>query len=98
MSSPITINFEDTGQILQTKPGRRLVDICDEFNTNLLFGCRSASCGTCLIEVLEGSENLSPVTEEEEVLLDVLAEGHLKARLGCQCIVNGSITLRPLES
>lgn len=98
MTVDIEIKFEDTGKVIQTAAGRRLVDICDEFSTHLLFGCRSAACGTCLIEVLDGQDVLSPVTEEEEVLIDALAEGNPRARLGCQCTVNGSVTIRSLEA
>jgi ferredoxin len=96
MSSSIEITFEDTDQLVTSVAGRRFLDICDEFNTPILFGCRAASCGTCLIEVTAGADHLSPVTEEEKILLEVLAEGNLQARLACQCVVEGSISVRSL--
>ena len=97
MDKLININFQDNQHNIKTEPGRKLLDICDEFNTPILFGCRACSCSTCLIEVVQGSENLSPITESEQVLLSVMAENHKQARLACQCIVNGSISIRNLE-
>jgi ferredoxin len=32
----------------------RLVDICDSSGAPVAFSCRSASCGTCRVDVLEG--------------------------------------------
>jgi 2Fe-2S ferredoxin len=96
MNTAIEIFFEDTGKALKTSAGRRFIDICDEFDTPILFGCRSASCGTCLVEVTGGMENLSPVTDEEAILLEVMAEGNPLARLACQCVVNGSISVKTL--
>jgi 2Fe-2S ferredoxin len=92
-TSPITITFEDTGLVVTTSVGRTFMEICDEFNTPVLMGCRSASCGTCLIRITSGGEKLSPPTESEAIMLDVLADGDLQARLACQCSVYGSIVV-----
>ncbi|MBI2668867.1 (2Fe-2S)-binding protein [Candidatus Woesearchaeota archaeon] len=54
------------------------------------FGCHSGLCGTCRIEVLEGMENLSEKTPEEN---DLGCEG--KERQACQCqIKNGIVTIQ----
>lgn len=98
MSNTINIFFEDINEQITIAPNRKLVEICDEFNTPILFGCRACSCGTCLIEVTKGQKNLNPVTDEEEILLAVMAEGNDSARLACQCIVNGSISVRLLKA
>ena len=47
------------------------------------FGCTTGICGTCLVEVEEGMENLTPRTQEEE---DMMLEPH--ERLLCQCRIN----------
>lgn len=98
MSNMINIFFEDINEQIVIAPNRKLVEICDEFNTPILFGCRACSCGTCLIEVTKGQENLSFITDEEKILLEVMAEGNDKARLACQCIVNGSISVKLLKA
>lgn len=93
----ITVTFEDDDLSVQVEPGQTLTDICDEYPNSLLFGCRDGACGTCLIEVMSGPENLTPVTEIERDMLDVMAEDNDRARLGCQCTVKGDIRVRALK-
>lgn len=65
-------------------------------NSPLLFGCRSGLCGTCLIEVLDGS--LTPPTVEELEALDVYAPDNPHARLACQIQLSCKLKLRKLKS
>ncbi len=80
--------------------GGSLADVCDEKNAPIPFSCRSASCGTCCIEVLEGeAQLLSPADEELDVLdaLDRKAPGY---RLSCQAIVkdgDGLLRIRSVD-
>ncbi len=78
-TTPITLSFEDTGQVITTNAGRPFMEICDECNIPVLLGCRSASCGTCLVRITAGADHLSPITESEAILLDVLADGDPQA-------------------
>jgi ferredoxin len=64
--------------------GARLVDLCDERNAPVPFSCRSASCGTCRIDVLEGGELLEPPRDEELDILDIFGDDPAKRRLACQ--------------
>ncbi|MEM9004339.1 MAG: 2Fe-2S iron-sulfur cluster-binding protein [Cyanobacteria bacterium P01_F01_bin.86] len=48
-------------------------------------------CGTCVVEIVEGMENLSPKTPVEERKLRKRPEN---CRLACQVIVNGPVTVR----
>lgn len=93
----VTIHFEDEQKTVQVEANQNLAEICDEYPTSLLFGCREASCGTCLIEVVSGLDNVSAVTTNEQDLLDVLAPDNPQARLACQCVVLGDICIRPFE-
>jgi 2Fe-2S ferredoxin len=93
----ITIHFEDDRKTIQVEANQSLAEICDEYSTSLLFGCREASCGTCLMQVVSGMENLSPITADEQELLDVLAPDNPHARLGCQCVVLGDISISILK-
>ena len=47
-------------------------------------------CGTCIVEVVEGLENLSPRTETENRKLNKQPENY---RLACQALVNGPISV-----
>jgi ferredoxin len=47
-------------------------------------------CGTCIVEIVEGMENLSPKTPFEERKLKKKPANY---RLACQTLVNGSISV-----
>ncbi|NGX30767.1 MAG: Ferredoxin-1 [Chlamydiae bacterium] len=71
----LTINDEE----VELENGSEIQEVCEEAGLN--FGCTEGICGTCLIEVTEGMENLSAFTQQEE---DFLGEME-KERLACQC-------------
>ena len=83
---------------VEAPDGGRLVDICDDARAPVPFSCRSASCATCRVEVLEGRELLRPAKDDE---LDVLAIfGSEDCRLACQAVVEpgeGLLRLRAVE-
>jgi ferredoxin len=77
--------------------GGELLDICDDALAPVPFSCRSASCATCQIEILEGAELLDPPEPVERELLDLLG-GPPNSRLACQARVKagaGCIRLKP---
>jgi ferredoxin len=81
--------------------GARLVDLCDERNAPVPFSCRSASCGTCRIDVLEGGELLEPPQDEELDVLDIFGDDPKKRRLACQARAlpgPGRVRLRAINS
>ena len=80
----VTHEFED---------GTPLIDLCDEIEVTLSFGCTEGTCGVCEVTVLEGRENVSQVTDEEkDYLLPEDIENGM--RLGCQLKVRkGEVTL-----
>ncbi|MFO0567670.1 MAG: 2Fe-2S iron-sulfur cluster-binding protein [Polyangiaceae bacterium] len=78
--------------------GGELIDLCDELLAPVPFSCRSASCGTCQVEILEGSELMEPPNDAERELLELLA-GPPQNRLACQARVKqgpGLVRLRPV--
>ncbi len=80
----LTHEFED---------GMALIDICEDVETELSFGCTEGSCGVCELTVLKGRENLNKFTEEEK---EYLYEEDLEKgmRLGCQLkIRKGEVTI-----
>ncbi len=52
-------------------------------------------CGTCIVEVLEGVENLSPRTDVEQRKLKKKPDTY---RLACQTLVNGPVTIKTKPS
>ncbi|MBD2038438.1 (2Fe-2S)-binding protein [Leptolyngbya sp. FACHB-321] len=52
-------------------------------------------CGTCLVEVVEGMEHLSPLTDTEK---NKLKKKPPTYRLACQALVNGDVTIKTKPS
>lgn len=48
-------------------------------------------CGTCVVEIVEGADQLSPRTPFEE---KILRRKPANYRLACQVLVNGPITVK----
>jgi ferredoxin len=48
-------------------------------------------CGTCIVEIVEGMENLSPRTAFEERKLKKKPASY---RLACQALVNGEVSVK----
>lgn len=74
-----------------------LVDVCDEVLAPIPFSCRSASCATCQIEVLEGLHLLEEPDPAEQELLEILRAPR-NHRLACQVRIKpgaGTIRVRP---
>jgi ferredoxin len=80
--------------------GARLVDLCDETGAPVPFSCRSASCATCRIDVLEGADLLEPPHEDELDLLDIFGDDPARRRLACQARVragSGRVRVRAAD-
>ncbi len=78
--------------------GGPLVDLCDERQAPVPFSCRSASCGTCRIEILEGSDLIEPPRDDELDVLDAFGDDPRSTRLACQARLKkgpGTVRVRP---
>ncbi len=74
---------------IEVEDGAPLKDTCEEMGVP--YACEEGVCGTCIVEVEEGMENLSDFTEEE---LDFLGEQDTE-RLSCQCrIKSGCVKIK----
>lgn len=83
------LKFESTGEEATLPDDSPIQEICEE--AGVPFACTEGVCGTCVIEVKSGKENLSPPTQEEE---DFLGEGCTDERLACQCkILKGEVSI-----
>lgn len=58
--------------------GSEIKDICEQLGVP--FNCKNGTCGTCIVEIVKGKENLSPLNGKEKML--GLDKTH---RLACQC-------------
>lgn len=82
--------FEHNGDEIELEDGSKIAEACEE--EGVPFACTEGVCGTCVIEIAEGKENLSKPTQEEE---DFLGEDCCDERLACQCrIKSGCVKIR----
>ncbi len=96
MSSEYEIHFEDSSfPPVKVPEGDNLSEHLHACNSTILFGCRSGICGTCLIEVVDG--NVAPPSREEREALVVYAPGNSRARLACQLIACGELTIKKVN-
>lgn len=76
-------------------PGSSLTEVEYETRQRLIpFGCRSGSCGACVIEVLEGAVSLGEPDPDELDFLEDLGRSSIDHRLACQCRLRGDATIR----
>lgn len=86
MSAKIYFTNEDLE--VEVEPGITFVELAQEVDCDITFGCRSGSCGTCRIRVVEGLEHLTPMNAEEKDFLQGF-HAHPQERLACQCAIEG---------
>ena len=89
------ITESNVGRIVEidAPEGAALIDLCDEHKAPIPFSCRTASCGTCRVHVLEGADQLLPPAEDELDLLDVFNHKPPHIRLTCQAKLKPGATL-----
>lgn len=66
-------------------------------NSPILFGCRIGICGTCIVEVVSGENDLCERTENEKEFLDAIVPDKKECRLACQVNINTDIKVRKIE-
>jgi ferredoxin len=79
--------------------GGALVDVCDDTRAPVPFSCKSANCGTCRVEVLEGESELLPPKDDELDLLDLFGAPP-RVRLACQAKMKPGLArlrIRPVD-
>jgi len=80
--------------------GGALVDLADELRAAVPFSCRSATCGTCICQIIEGRHLLEEPNDDEAELLELMG-GRSDTRLCCQARFmagDGVVRLRALDA
>lgn len=100
--STIRLRFEPSGFEVDATPGEAVMDITDANpEADVPYSCRSAICGTCRVEVVEGGEALSEADPIELELLEVFGDTPDRVRLCCQAFLVETdlerVTLRVCE-
>ena len=64
-----TITFEDIDVTVSAPAGTRIIEISEKVGSAITYGCREGDCGTCIMKVTEGWNNLTePSVLEDKIL------------------------------
>lgn len=92
----LTIEASASGPevVVEASAGDRVLDLCDATRSPVEFSCRSASCGVCRVEVLDGLDGLEPARDDEREVLALFDAGP-RDRLACQArFAQGAVAVR----
>jgi len=88
------VTFEDIDLTVSVPVGTRVIEVSEKVGSGIIYGCRECDCGTCMMEVTDGWDNLStPTVLEDKVLRENMAGRH--QRLSCQAQIIGDVTVKP---
>lgn len=89
------VTFEDINITVSVPAGTRIIEVSEKVGAGITYGCREGDCGTCIMKVTDGWENLSePSVLEDKILRENMAGKH--NRLACQAQVLGrKISVKP---
>jgi len=90
MSVKVHFRLEDL--LVEAPAGTPLQLIADVAGADITFGCRTGSCGTCRVHVVEGLEHCSEAGAEERDFLKGL-DAPPDQRLACQVCVHGDVAI-----
>ncbi|AAC67650.1 2Fe-2S iron-sulfur cluster-binding protein [Chlamydia trachomatis] len=81
----LIISADDENQEFHLEDGSSIAEVCE--HSGVPLACTEGVCGTCVIEVLEGADNLSDFSEAEYDFLGDPEDSN--ERLACQCCIKG---------
>lgn len=89
------LTFLRSNRSFDVPAGTRFLEFCDEHPGLHDFGCQSGSCGTCVLALVTGAENVNPASRDESDTLEMCTDV-AGARLGCQLEIRGDCSIEPL--
>ena len=89
------LTFLDTAKTYDVPEGASFLQVAQEHGEHD-FGCTVGSCGTCRLEVVEGSAHVPPITAEERETVE-MCTAVAGARLGCQLTILGDLSVRAVD-
>lgn len=87
------VTFQNNGEVKEVKSGDSLKDVTQESGWPIPYACENGICGTCLIKIEAGKENLNSIEEQEKMTLEAMGADDGEHRLACQCKVNGDVRI-----
>jgi 2Fe-2S ferredoxin len=82
----------------EVDPGELLLEAGEKAGVEMEAGCFNCSCGACVVEIVQGMENLAEPTLEEIDVLDQWNRDPEKYRLSCCVrIQGGDVVIRQTQ-
>jgi len=89
------VTFEDIGITVTVPAGTRLIEVSEKVGVGITYSCREGECGTCIMKIVSGMENLAQRSVLEDKVLQENMAGR-NNRLACQAqVLGGEIVVRP---
>ncbi len=89
------VTFEDIGVTVTVPAGTRLIEVSEKVGAGITYSCREGECGTCMMKIVSGMENLAQRSVLEDKVLQENMAGR-NNRLACQAqVLGGEIVVRP---
>ena len=89
------VTFEDIGITVTVPDGTRLIEVSEKVGAGITYSCREGECGTCIMKIVSGMENLAQRSVLEDKVLQENMAGR-NNRLACQAqVLGGEIVVRP---
>lgn len=87
-----TIDFKTSGKMIEVPNESNLLRMSIRYEGGIPYKCGGGICGTCVVKIESGLENLSKVSKKETEKLgeELIGQGY---RLACQTFVDGDIEL-----
>jgi len=90
----MTIRLPQLSKTLSANKGDNLFQTLRAQGVPVASSCKGDGvCGKCVVSVVAGAENLSPVTELESRLFEKYQYSPPQ-RISCQCTIQGDVELR----
>ncbi|MGK2954036.1 MAG: 2Fe-2S iron-sulfur cluster-binding protein [Thiobacillus sp.] len=89
------VTFEDIGITVTVPAGTRLIEVSEKVGAGITYSCREGECGTCIMKIVSGMENLAQRSVLEDKVLQENMAGR-NNRLACQAqVLGGEVVVRP---
>jgi len=88
-----TITLTERAEQTQLPDKSKLTDLAEMVEDAIPFSCLSGICGSCVIKVEQGADNLNPAEPPERAFLTSLGFAGKEYRLACQCQLSGPIAI-----
>ena len=89
------VTFQDVGVTVTVPAGTRLIEVSEKVGAGITYSCREGECGTCIMKIVSGMENLAQRSVLEDKVLQENMAGR-NNRLACQAqVLGGEIVVRP---